>query len=80
MPGPRKTVRPSSLKDPYFSGPQLKVFVEQLATAYPPILGALHEAWQAFNDALTKVLRESVSPTSALNDAQARAVASVGTS
>ena len=76
----RLPVRPSSLKDPYFTNPQLKVFVEQLATAYPPILGALHEAWQAFNDALTKVLRESASPATALNEAQARAVASVGTS
>ena len=71
-------MRPSSLKDPYFADPQLKVFVEQLATAYPPILGALHEASQAFNDALTKVLRERASPATALNEAQSRAVASVG--
>ncbi|MGH9226409.1 MAG: ABC transporter substrate-binding protein [Acidimicrobiales bacterium] len=74
----RLPVRPSSLTDPHFADPQLKVFVEQLATAYPPILGALHEASQAFNDALTKVLREGVSPATALNEAQARAVASVG--
>ena len=74
----RLPVRPSSLQDPYFADPQLKVFVQQLATAHPPTLGALHEASEAFNNALTKVLRERVSPAAALNEAQTRAVASVG--
>jgi len=74
----RLPVRPSSLQDPYFADPQLKVFVQQLGTAYPPLLGALHEASQAFDDALTKVLRERASPATALHEAQARAVASVG--
>ncbi len=73
----RLPARPSSLTDPYFADPQLKVFVQQLQTAYPPILGALLEASRAFNDALVKVLRERASPRTALDEAQARAVASV---
>jgi ABC-type glycerol-3-phosphate transport system substrate-binding protein len=74
----RLPVRPRLLGDSYFQGSQLKVFVEQLATAHPPILGALHEASQAFDQALIEVLRDRADPKTALDQAQARALASIG--
>ena len=76
----RLPVRPRVLSDPYFSEDRLNVFVQQLATAHPPTLGAHHEASQAFDEALTKVLRGDVPPRTALDEAQTRAVASIGTS
>ncbi len=76
----RLPVRPRLFADPYFQDPKLKVFVEQLNTAYPPILGALHEASTAFEDALTQIMREQASPAAALRAAQARAPASTGPS
>jgi ABC-type glycerol-3-phosphate transport system substrate-binding protein len=74
----RLPVRPRLFTDPYFNDPQLNVFVRQLQTAHPPILGAMHEASQAFDDALVEVLQDHASPATALAEAQARAVASVG--
>ena len=74
----RLPVRPRLFDDPYFKDPQLNVFVQQLTTAHPPILGAMHEASQAFDDALVQVLREHADPATVLNQAQSRAVASVG--
>ena len=76
----RLPVRPRVLSDPYFGEDRLNVFVQQLATAHPPTLGAHHEASQAFDEALTKVLRGDVPPGAALDEAQTRAVASIGTS
>lgn len=76
----RLPVRPRVLSDPYFGEPRLNVFVQQLATAHPPTLGAHHEANEAFDDALTSVLRDGVAARSALDDAQRRAVASIGAS
>ncbi|MCA1690937.1 MAG: ABC transporter substrate-binding protein [Actinobacteria bacterium] len=76
----RLPVRPRLFGDPYFQTPQLKVFVEQLPTAHPPTLGALHDANQAFENALEQVLRGPASPAEALARAQATAVASVGPS
>jgi ABC-type glycerol-3-phosphate transport system substrate-binding protein len=76
----RLPVRPRLFADPYFQEPMLKVFVEQLETAHPPILGALHDASDAFDGALNQVLREHAAPSTALKEAQARAVASVGPS
>jgi multiple sugar transport system substrate-binding protein len=76
----RLPVRPRLFNDPYFQDPKLRVFVEQLNTAYPPILGALHEASEAFEDALTQIMREQAPPAAALQAAQARAAASVGPS
>jgi multiple sugar transport system substrate-binding protein len=76
----RLPVRPRLLRDEFFQSPQLRVFTEQLATAHPPILGALHEAAQAFDLALNQVLREGADPRTALVQAQSRAVASVGPS
>lgn len=73
----RLPVRPRVLSDPHFADPQLRVFVEQLATAHPPILGALHEASQAFGDALSRVLRERADARTALAEAQSRAVSSL---
>lgn len=74
----RLPVRPRLFTDPYFGDPQLKVFTQQLATAHPPILGALHDGAQAFDDALNQVLRQHADPKAALAAAQARAAASVG--
>jgi ABC-type glycerol-3-phosphate transport system substrate-binding protein len=74
----RLPVRPRLFSNPYFKDPQLNVFVQQLETAHPPILGAEHEASQAFDDALVEVLREHADPATALGQAQARAVASTG--
>jgi multiple sugar transport system substrate-binding protein len=76
----RLPVRPRVLSDPYFAEPRLNVFVQQLATAHPPTLGAHHDASQAFDQALTRVLREGVAPRTALDEAQRRAVASIGAS
>ncbi len=72
----RLPVRPRVLTDPYFGEPRLNVFVQQLATAHPPTLGAHQEAAEAFDDALNRILREDVAPRTALDDAQRRAVAS----
>ena len=74
----RLPVRPRVFGDPYFKDPQLNVFVQQLATAHPPILGAEQDASEAFSEALVQVLREHADPAKALQQAQARAVASVG--
>jgi ABC-type glycerol-3-phosphate transport system substrate-binding protein len=74
----RLPVRPRLFDDPYFKAPQLNVFVQQLATAHPPILGAMHDASEAFKEALVQVLREHADPATALKQAQARAVASLG--
>jgi multiple sugar transport system substrate-binding protein len=74
----RLPVRPRLFADPYFADPQLHVFVQQLATAHTPILGALHDASQAFDQALNQVLREHAAPAAVLAQAQARAVASNG--
>lgn len=76
----RLPVRPRVLTDPYFAEERLNVFVQQLATAHPPTLGAHLEASQAFDEALTRVLRENAPPRAALDEAQARAVASIGAS
>ena len=76
----RLPVRPRLLKDEYFQSPQLGVFTQQLETAHPPILGALHEAAQAFDRALNEVFRDGADPKVALAQAQARAVASAGPS
>ncbi|MFP5317177.1 MAG: extracellular solute-binding protein [Acidimicrobiia bacterium] len=76
----RLPVRPRVLTDPYFAEERLNVFVQQLATAHPPTLGAHHQAAQAFDEALTRVLRENAPPKTALDEAQARAVASIGSS
>lgn len=76
----RLPVRPRVLADEYFQQPQLAVFVQQLETAHVPILGALHDAAQAFDLALNQVLRERANPKTALAAAQARAVASIGPS
>jgi multiple sugar transport system substrate-binding protein len=76
----RLPVRPRVLSDPYFAEPRLNVFVQQLATAHPHTLGAHHDASQAFDQALTRVLREGVAPRTALDEAQRRAVASIGAS
>ncbi|HEX6595812.1 MAG TPA: extracellular solute-binding protein [Acidimicrobiales bacterium] len=72
----RLPVRPRVLTDPYFGEPRLNVFVQQLATAHPPTLGAHHEASEAFDDALNRILRENVPPRAALDEAQRRAVTS----
>ena len=76
----RLPVRPRLFGDAYFQSPQLKVFMEQLATAHPPLLGALHEASAAFENALTQVLRQQADPEVALRAAQQSAVATVGPS
>jgi ABC-type glycerol-3-phosphate transport system substrate-binding protein len=76
----RLPVRPRVLADQYFQQPQLAVFVQQLDTAHVPILGALHDASLAFDQALNQVLRERADPKAALAAAQLRAVASVGPS
>lgn len=76
----RLPVRPRVLTDAYFQQPQLAVFVQQLETAHVPILGALHDAAQAFDQALNQVLRERANPKTALATAQVRAVASIGPS
>jgi multiple sugar transport system substrate-binding protein len=72
----RLPVRPRVLTDPYFGEPRLNVFVQQLATAHPPTLGAHLEASEAFDDALNRILRENVPPSTALEEAQRRAVTS----
>ncbi len=76
----RLPARPRLFTDPYFQDPHLKVFIEQLGTAHPPKLGALHEADKAFEDALEQILREGADPADALRAAQHRAVASIGPS
>ena len=72
----RLPVRPRVLADPYFQSEDLRVFVEQLESAHPPILGALHEASLAFEQALSRVLRENADPAAALRAAQLEAVRS----
>ena len=74
----RLPVRPRVFSDGYFQTENLKVFVEQLGSAHPPILGALHEASLAFEQALARVLRENANPATALQEAQLQAVRSTG--
>jgi multiple sugar transport system substrate-binding protein len=76
----RLPVRPRLFSDPYFQTPDLRVFVEQLNTAHPLILGALHDASEAFELALSRVLREQANPAVALQAAQLEAVKSTGSS
>ncbi len=76
----RLPVRPRLFNDPYFRESQLRVFLQQLETAHPPILGAMHDAHEAFKQALVEVLRGRADPAVALKQAQARAVASAGSS
>jgi ABC-type glycerol-3-phosphate transport system substrate-binding protein len=76
----RLPVRPRLFSDSYFQSAELRVFVEQLATAHPPLLGALHEPSQAFEQALSQVLREQANPATALQAAQLAAVKSTGSS
>ncbi|MDQ3979130.1 MAG: extracellular solute-binding protein [Actinomycetota bacterium] len=74
----RLPVRPRLFSDRYFQTENMKVFVEQLGSAHPPILGALNEASKAFEQALTRVLREGANPAAALQEAQLQAVRSSG--
>ncbi len=74
----RLPVRPRVLADPHFAQPLLAVFVQQLATAHPPVMGALRETSQAFDRALSAVLLEGADPRAALGEAQRRALASLG--
>jgi multiple sugar transport system substrate-binding protein len=74
----RLPVRPRLFSDPYFTSGPLNVFVQQLATAHPPKLGAMHDASEAFTQALVEVLRQNADPAASLKQAQARAVASLG--
>ncbi len=74
----RLPVRPRVLAEEHFQQPQLAVFVKQLESAHVPVLGALHDAAQAFDTALNQVFRERANPKTALAAAQVRAVASVG--
>ena len=74
----RLPVRPRVFSDPFFQNENQRVFVEQLASAHPPILGALHEPSLAFEQALSQILRENANPADALQAAQARAVSSAG--
>lgn len=69
----RLPVRPRLFGDSHFQQDQLKVFVEQLETAHPPIMGALSEASKAFSDALGQVFRQQADAPTALQQAQARA-------
>ncbi|MGH9280249.1 MAG: extracellular solute-binding protein [Acidimicrobiales bacterium] len=73
----RLPVRPRLFDDPHFQQTPLNVFVKQLQSAHPPILGALAEAAKAYTDALTQVFKNNRDPAEELQRAQARAVASL---
>lgn len=69
----RLPVRPRLFGDPYFRQEPLNVFVEQLHSAHPSLLGSLLEASRAYTEALHQVLRNGADPGEALRQAQVRA-------
>lgn len=75
----RLPVRSRVFDDPYFSGADLEVFLDQLRTAHPPKLGAFDAPSDEFSLALEEVLRPGgADPQLALHEAQRRALASLG--
>lgn len=74
----RLPVRSRVFDDPYFADADLRVFLEQLRTAYPPKLGAFDAPADAFSLALEDILRTGgADPQSALQEAQLRSLASL---
>ena len=74
----RLPARPRVFDDPYFADRDQRVFLEQLATAHPPRLGAFHGPSEEFAAALDSVFRASgADPAVALAEAQQRALAAL---
>ena len=66
----RLPVRLRVFDDPFFQGPDLQVFLEQLKTATPPKLDAFPATAQAFSEVFDAVLRQGAEPRPALQRAQ----------
>lgn len=74
----RLPVRLRVFDDPYFSDRDLQVFLEQLKTAHPQLLGAFPEASADYANAIDSILRvNGRDAASALREAQVHAAASV---
>jgi multiple sugar transport system substrate-binding protein len=73
----RLPVRVHLFDDPFFQTPDLQVFLEQLKTAHPFLLGAFPNALDAFATATDEILRLGRDPAASLHVAQQRAVESV---
>ena len=73
----RLPVRVRLFADPYFAGDDLQVFLRQLRSAHPFLLGAFPRALDAFATATDEILRLGRDPATALHSAQLRAEASL---
>ena len=73
----RLPVRSRVFDDPYFADPDMRVFLEQLKTAYPPKLGAFDEPADEFSTAVDDILRVGKEPKVTLAQAQLRALATL---
>ena len=75
----RLPVRPRVFDDPFFSDPDLRVFLEQLKTAHPPKLGAFDEPSEHLTVALEDIFRlGGADAQAALRQAQLRSLQSLG--